>query len=101
MVESTDWPRTNPVLTATEPLAERPPSRIMSSDLAASKCCNRAYDGASWGAAMGSLLPAVDDRLRALVLLVPGFYLQKCLPEVDQLNFAPRMKNVEWTFRFH
>jgi len=51
-----------------------------------------AYEGASWGAAMGSLLPAVEDRIRALVLVSPGFYLQKRLPEVDQLNFAPRVK---------
>jgi serine/threonine protein kinase/formylglycine-generating enzyme required for sulfatase activity/cephalosporin-C deacetylase-like acetyl esterase len=51
-----------------------------------------AYEGVSWGGAMGSVLPAVEDRIRALVLLVPGFYLKKCLPEVDQLNFAPRVK---------
>jgi cephalosporin-C deacetylase-like acetyl esterase len=51
-----------------------------------------AYEGASWGAAMGAILPAVEDRFKALILLVPGFYLQKRLPEVDQLNFAPRVK---------
>lgn len=41
---------------------------------------------------MGSLLPAVDDRFKALVLNCPGFYLQNRLPEVDQLNFAPRVR---------
>src|SRR5262249_10217112 len=51
-----------------------------------------AYEGISWGAALGSLLPAVEDRIKVCVLLNPGFYLQKCLPEVDQLNFAPRVK---------
>jgi eukaryotic-like serine/threonine-protein kinase len=51
-----------------------------------------AYEGFSWGASMGAILPAVEDRLKALVLLGPGFYLQKRLPEVDQLNFAPRVK---------
>ena len=51
-----------------------------------------AYEGVSWGGAMGSLLPAVEDRIKTCVLLVPGFYLQKVLPEVDQLNFAPRVK---------
>src|SRR5271157_1438280 len=51
-----------------------------------------AYEGASWGAALGALLPALEDRLRALLLISPGFFLQKCLPEVDQLNFAPRVK---------
>ena len=34
----------------------------------------------------------MEDRLKALVLISPGFYLQKRLPEVDQLNFAPRVK---------
>jgi cephalosporin-C deacetylase-like acetyl esterase len=51
-----------------------------------------AYEGISWGGALGSLLPAVEDRLKTVVLISPGFYLQKSLPEVDQLNFAPRVK---------
>jgi eukaryotic-like serine/threonine-protein kinase len=51
-----------------------------------------AYEGYSWGAAMGSLLPAVEDRFKALLLISPGFWLEKRLPEVDQLNFAPRVK---------
>jgi len=51
-----------------------------------------AYEGYSWGAAMGALLPAVEDRLKAIVLIAPGFYLQHRLPEVDQLNFAPRVR---------
>lgn len=49
-----------------------------------------AYMGYSWGAAMGAILPAVDRRFKAMVLISPGFYLQKRFPEVDQLNFAPR-----------
>jgi serine/threonine protein kinase/formylglycine-generating enzyme required for sulfatase activity/cephalosporin-C deacetylase-like acetyl esterase len=51
-----------------------------------------AYEGLSMGAAMGALLPALDDRLKALILISPGFYLSKRLPEVDQINFAPRVK---------
>jgi eukaryotic-like serine/threonine-protein kinase len=51
-----------------------------------------AYEGVSMGAAMGALLPAVEDRLKVLVLISSGFYLQKFLPEVDQLNFTPRVK---------
>jgi serine/threonine protein kinase/cephalosporin-C deacetylase-like acetyl esterase len=51
-----------------------------------------AYEGYSWGAAMGALLPAVETRFKALVLIAPGFYLQDRLPEVDQVNFAPRVK---------
>ena len=51
-----------------------------------------AYEGDSWGAAMGGLLPAVETRFRALILISPGFFLQERLPEVDQLNFAPHVK---------
>jgi cephalosporin-C deacetylase-like acetyl esterase len=51
-----------------------------------------AYEGYSWGAAMGSLLPAIEDRIKVCVLISPGFNTQMSLPEVDQLNFAPRIK---------
>ena len=51
-----------------------------------------AYEGYSWGAAMGGLLPAVETRFKALILISPGFFLQERLPEVDQLNFAPHVK---------
>ena len=51
-----------------------------------------AYEGDSWGAAMGALLPAVENRFKALILITPGFFLQERLPEVDQLNFAPHVK---------
>ena len=48
--------------------------------------------GFSWGAAMGSLLPALEDRIKAVVLQSGGFYPVKAQPEVDQINFAPRVK---------
>jgi len=51
-----------------------------------------AYEGGSWGGAMGAVMPAVEDRIKVCVLIVPGFNLQKSLPEVDELNFAPRVK---------
>jgi eukaryotic-like serine/threonine-protein kinase len=51
-----------------------------------------AYEGYSLGAALGAILPAIEDRLKALVLICPGFWQQKRLPEADQLNFAPRVK---------
>ena len=50
------------------------------------------YLGESWGAAMGALLPAVEDRIKVCVLYNPGFYPDKPLPEADQFNFAPRVK---------
>jgi formylglycine-generating enzyme required for sulfatase activity/dienelactone hydrolase len=51
-----------------------------------------AYEGVSMGAALGALLPALESRLKVLVLISPGFYLQKRLPEANQLNFAPHVK---------
>jgi dienelactone hydrolase len=50
-----------------------------------------AYYGASWGAAMGMLLPALEPRLKANVMLLGGFYLQRTLPEADQINFVSRV----------
>jgi formylglycine-generating enzyme required for sulfatase activity/cephalosporin-C deacetylase-like acetyl esterase len=51
-----------------------------------------AYYGVSLGAAMGAILPALEPRLKAIVLESPGFYLQRRFPEVDQINFAPHVK---------
>lgn len=50
------------------------------------------YEGFSWGAAMRAIMTAVDERFKVNVFLLPGFYLQRSLPEVDQINFAPRVK---------
>ena len=33
----------------------------------------------------------METRVKALILIAPGFYLQERLPEVDQVNFAPRV----------
>jgi eukaryotic-like serine/threonine-protein kinase len=51
-----------------------------------------AYEGFSWGASLGAILPALESRFRAVALVCPGFHLQNALPEADQINFAPRMK---------
>jgi len=50
-----------------------------------------AFYGYSWGACMGAILPAVENRLKVNVLMGPGFYLEETRPEVDQVNFAPRV----------
>ena len=41
---------------------------------------------------MAAILPALDPRLKALVLNGPGFYMQQMFPEADAFNFAPRVK---------
>ncbi|KAA6459550.1 hypothetical protein DYQ86_15615 [Acidobacteria bacterium AB60] len=51
-----------------------------------------AYLGSSMGAALGAVLPAIESRLKVLVLVCPGFWLQKRFPAADQINFAPHVK---------
>lgn len=41
---------------------------------------------------MGGIIPAVEPRIKAVVLHVGGMEMNKSLPEVDQLNFLPRVK---------
>lgn len=50
-----------------------------------------AYLGWSWGGYMGGIIPAVEKRVKAVVLNVGGMVMNKSLPEVDQLNYLPRV----------
>ena len=50
-----------------------------------------AYYGASWGGYLGGLLPAVEPRFKAVVLLVAGLEHQRGQPEVEPINFLPRI----------
>ena len=49
------------------------------------------YYGLSTGAYLGNILPAVEKRIKVLVLLGGGFDAAVKLPEVDEVNFAPRV----------
>jgi cephalosporin-C deacetylase-like acetyl esterase len=51
-----------------------------------------AFYGVSWGAAMGGIMAAIEPRFKVCVLMVGGFYMQKALPEADQINFVPHVK---------
>ena len=51
-----------------------------------------AYVGLSWGGRFGSLIPALDERVKVAVLIVGGFPLQRPMPEVDHINFAPHVR---------
>jgi dienelactone hydrolase len=53
---------------------------------------NIAYFGTSWGGAMGAIMPAVETRIKASILVVAGLYFQRSLPEVDPLHYLPRLK---------
>jgi hypothetical protein len=50
-----------------------------------------AFYGVSTGAYLGNIFPAVERRIKVAVLLGGGFDFAKKLPEVDEINFAPRV----------
>jgi pimeloyl-ACP methyl ester carboxylesterase len=50
-----------------------------------------AYLGISWGGFMGGIIPAVEKRIKVVVLNVGGMAMEKALPEVDQINYLPRV----------
>ena len=50
------------------------------------------YLGRSWGAAMGTIMVATEPRLKLAIFLVGGFYFQHGRPEVEAINFAPRVR---------
>jgi dienelactone hydrolase len=49
------------------------------------------YLGWSWGGFMGGIIPAVEKRIKAIVLNVGGMAMNRSLPEADQINFLPRV----------
>jgi eukaryotic-like serine/threonine-protein kinase len=49
------------------------------------------YFGLSWGGMLGGLMPAVEPRLKAAVLLVAGLSRNPVLPEADPFNFLPHI----------
>jgi eukaryotic-like serine/threonine-protein kinase len=53
---------------------------------------NTGYLGWSWGGFNGGIMPAVEKRFKAIVLNVGGMEMEKALPEVDQINYLPRIK---------
>jgi predicted esterase len=51
-----------------------------------------AYYGYSVGADMGAMIASLDPRIRVCVLALGGLELGRQLPEVDPVNFLPRVK---------
>lgn len=51
-----------------------------------------AYYGRSWGGYLGGIIPALEPRLRTVVLYVAGLQIQRGQPEVEPVNFLPRTK---------
>jgi eukaryotic-like serine/threonine-protein kinase len=50
-----------------------------------------AYYAVSWGAELGSIMLAVENRITVAVLVAGACDTQKELPEADPLNFAPHV----------
>jgi cephalosporin-C deacetylase-like acetyl esterase len=51
------------------------------------------YYGASWGGALGGIIPAVEERLKVSVLIIGGFHpWNSAFPEADVRNYVPRVK---------
>src|SRR5262249_41125127 len=50
------------------------------------------FFGWSWGGTMGGLMPAVEPRFKAAVLHVAGLQFGGAAPEVDPINFLPRIR---------
>ncbi len=48
--------------------------------------------GHSWGGRLGSIVMAVESRIKLGMLLVGGFSTNPAFPEVTEINFAPRVK---------
>ena len=50
------------------------------------------YYGYSWGAETGGVIPAVDPRIKVIVLALAGLDFHRSLPEVDVINFVSHVK---------
>jgi dienelactone hydrolase/predicted Ser/Thr protein kinase len=50
-----------------------------------------AYYGVSWGGRMGAIVPAVESRLKAVILDSGGLASGRARPEIDQLNYVSRV----------
>lgn len=55
------------------------------------QAANLAYLGVSWGGFLGGILPAIERRIKAVVLNAAGMAMETSLPEVDQINYLPRV----------
>ncbi len=53
---------------------------------------NIGFLGWSWGGFLGGIYPAIEKRIKAVVLNVGGMVMTKALPEADQINFLTRIK---------
>ena len=53
---------------------------------------NLIFLGFSWGGAMGTIIPALEERIKICILIAGGFYMPETHPAVDQINYITRIK---------
>ena len=51
-----------------------------------------AYVGTSWGGRLGGVMLAIEPRFRTAILNVAGLSMAQTRPEVDPVNFLPRVR---------
>jgi eukaryotic-like serine/threonine-protein kinase len=51
-----------------------------------------AYLGFSWGARLGGIMLAIEQRFKAAVLVVAGLNFRSAQPEVDDINYLPHVR---------
>jgi len=51
-----------------------------------------AFFGASWGGKLGMIIPAVEPRIKANILLLGGLHYGAALPEAHNLNYISRIR---------
>lgn len=50
------------------------------------------YVGVSWGSAVAPVMLALENRVKAAVLIVGGLLMQTAQPMADTFNFLPRVR---------
>ncbi len=50
------------------------------------------YFGISWGGRWGAIIPAVEPRIKAVILISGGLASGRAQPEVDQINYVTRVR---------
>ena len=51
-----------------------------------------AFFGVSWGGRMGAIIPAIEPRFKAVILMAGGLASGRAQPEVDQINYVTRVR---------
>ncbi len=50
------------------------------------------YFGISWGGRLGAIIPAIEPRFKAVILVAAGLASGRAQPEVDQINYVTRVR---------